>query len=129
MVNNVLIRHFRNGIGSFGNTDADTHGYSDEVLANPKIEGDFIHLSDSQLALIPKIRIEKKLPQWGFVLDNSSRDQKTYPCLIVIAGRLSESGICREVEIANLSILLSLHTARNPVAKPEIDHWRAKKEG
>jgi hypothetical protein len=129
MVNNVIIREFPEG---FSSKDSAVVSQRDTVLSNPKIEADTIQISLTQIALVPKLKLEKNVPQWGFVLDSSSGTQKTFPCLVMVIGRLSDGPI-RQMQIEANKLTLSVfynNRTPEPIYKrgPGFDHWTTQKD-
>jgi hypothetical protein len=73
----LFLRTFRGEIPKNGGK---TPRRFDEVVSVLR-DGDTFKISETQIILIPSFRENCQLPQWGFLVDNSQEEQRSFPIL------------------------------------------------
>jgi hypothetical protein len=77
--NKLLIRHFPSGVSSGTSTR-----HYDELQILEKFGDGAYHYSQTQVLFLPSCVEVKSIPVWGFMLNNSTSVQTTYPVLVVL---------------------------------------------
>jgi hypothetical protein len=85
----LLIRHFPEGLCTGKSTR-----HFDEVQILERSGGDAFIYSQTQTLFIPRY-VESPIPIWGFILDNSTSVQRTYP---VLAALLESDSVKEQLE-------------------------------
>jgi hypothetical protein len=103
-----LIRHFPEGVKTGKSTR-----HFDEVQILERSGGDAFIYSQTQTLFIPSYE-ERPTPIWGFLLDNSTSVQKTYP---VLAIKLASDSVTEQLEKFQMldAIMIAIFTIDRPI--------------
>jgi hypothetical protein len=129
-----LLRLFRNG---FVPQNGAVPHHSDEVVCLIREEECVFRYTSLQQLWIPRFVLHSPTPQWGFILDNSSEVQKTFPVLAIeINVDKQDIDVFQWKKTLDLMSELRVHAQTNsnlgdvnvnePEGRPEtwsFDHW------
>jgi hypothetical protein len=115
-----LIRHFPEGVKTGKSTR-----HFDEVQILERSGGDAFIYSQTQMLFVPRYE-ESPTPIWGFLLDNSTSVQKTYP---VLAIKLESDSVSEQLEKFQTldAIMFVIFKSERPVKGSEDEEERCEK--